>query len=197
MTLIYYRAVMAKSGFRQYGMLITRTGYSAVGNDVVDRSSCCLDVKALRCGSSFAGRVTHSVIGNAVKPIRSNHPLSTANVTVQLQLSPRAAPGVVWIMLNLQDVTPSAWTTLNFRCVLFPGHRGGGLGSWPNDQALAPLGRGRALKRNGGLKLRKAWPTEQPQRLSSRAFVERSRYAGVAGERGGGWHRSFSRWGLK
>jgi hypothetical protein len=39
-----------------------------------------------------------------------------------------------------------------------------------NDQALAPLGRGGALKRDDGLKLRKAWPTEQPQRLSSRAL---------------------------
>jgi hypothetical protein len=41
---------------------------------------------------------------------------------------------------------------------------------WPNDQAQAPLGRGGALKRDDGLKLRKAWPTKQPQRLSSRAL---------------------------
>jgi hypothetical protein len=40
----------------------------------------------------------------------------------------------------------------------------------PNVQALAPLGRGWASKRDGGLKLRQAWPTEQPQRLSSRAL---------------------------
>ena len=40
----------------------------------------------------------------------------------------------------------------------------------PNDQALAPLGRRGALRQDGGLKLRKAWPTELPQRLSSRAL---------------------------
>ena len=40
----------------------------------------------------------------------------------------------------------------------------------PNVQALAPLGRGGASKRDGGLKLRIAWLTEQPQRLSSRAL---------------------------
>jgi hypothetical protein len=39
----------------------------------------------------------------------------------------------------------------------------------PNVQALAPLGRGAASIRDDGLKLREAWPTQQPQRLTSRA----------------------------
>jgi hypothetical protein len=39
-----------------------------------------------------------------------------------------------------------------------------------NVQALAPLGRRCASRRDSGLKLRKAWPTEQPQRLTSRAL---------------------------
>jgi hypothetical protein len=39
-----------------------------------------------------------------------------------------------------------------------------------NVQALAPLGRGWASKRDSRLKLRGVWPTEQPQRLSSRAL---------------------------
>ena len=37
-------------------------------------------------------------------------------------------------------------------------------------QALAPLGRRCEMKRDGGLKLRKAWSTQQPQQLSSRAL---------------------------